>query len=142
MPLSWIGVSIAIIVLSVPAAAAQEAQTWESLAVEGRRALSSGRLDGAETAFVAALALAESNPSDATRLASSLENLASVYEATGRAPEAIALYRRALPIWETELGPRHRQVAASLNNLAVAIHLQGSYAEAEPLYLKLSLIHI
>ena len=136
MPLVWIGVFAAVILLASPATAAQGAASWETLTVDGRRALGSGRLDVAESAFAAALASAETTPEDVIRLATSLENLAEVYEATSRSPEAIALYRRAIPIWEAKLGPKHRQVAASLNNLAVALHLQKSYEEAEPLYVR------
>ena len=127
MPLSWIGVFAAVILLASPVTATQGPASWETLTVDGRRALGVGRLDVAESAFTAALATAEATPEDVTRLATSLENLAAVYEATHRSPEAIALYRRALPLWEARLGPKQRQVAASLNNLAVALHLHKSY---------------
>ena len=47
---------------------------------------------------------------------------------------AETLFRRALAIWETALGPEHPQVGLSLNNLAELYRDQGNYAEAEPLY--------
>ncbi len=47
---------------------------------------------------------------------------------------AEALFRRALAIWETALGPEHPQVGLSLNNLAELYRDQGNYAEAEPLF--------
>lgn len=48
--------------------------------------------------------------------------------------EAEALYRRALDIRQTRLGPEHLHVAQSLNNLALLLKNQGKFAEAEPLY--------
>jgi tetratricopeptide (TPR) repeat protein len=47
---------------------------------------------------------------------------------------AEAPYQQALAIREQSLGPQHRAVATSLNNLAGLYHSQGRYAEAEPLY--------
>ena len=66
-------------------------------------------------------------------MASSLNNLGSVYEKERRYSEAEALYKRALAIWEKVLGPEHRQLAASLNNLAECYYRRGHYREAEAL---------
>ena len=52
----------------------------------------------------------------------------------GKYAEAEPLYRRSLEISEAALGSDHRDVAGSLNNLAVLYDSQGKYAEAEPLY--------
>jgi hypothetical protein len=52
----------------------------------------------------------------------------------GKYAEAEHLYCRALSIREEVLGPRHPNVATSLNNLAVLNQAQGKYAEVEPLY--------
>ncbi len=43
-------------------------------------------------------------------------------------------YTQALTIREKVLGPEHRDVAQSLNNLALLYHTQGQYAKAKPLY--------
>lgn len=53
--------------------------------------------------------------------------------AAGKFSEAIPLARRALAILERAMGPEHRYVAASLNNLGSLYAAQGLYAEAEPL---------
>jgi len=60
----------------------------------------------------------------------------SGYYLNGRAQyvEAEPLYRRALAIRETALGPEHPATATSLNNLAALSYNQGRYSEAEPLY--------
>ena len=48
--------------------------------------------------------------------------------------EAETSFRRALEILEKALGPDHRNVAASLNDLAELYRTQGRYAEAERLH--------
>ena len=48
--------------------------------------------------------------------------------------EAEPLVERALRIDEAVHGPRHPDVAGSLNNLAELYQAQGKYEEAEPLY--------
>jgi CHAT domain-containing protein/tetratricopeptide (TPR) repeat protein len=62
-----------------------------------------------------------------------LNNLATVYEAQGRAAEAEGLYLRALEIREKALGPRHLEVAIPLNNVAKLYSSLGRYGEAEEL---------
>ena len=75
------------------------------------------------------------NPSDrdihGSQVASSL---AGLYHVQGRLVDAEPLYGRSLAIRESALGPVHRLVAASLNNLAEFYRGQGRYAEAEPLH--------
>ena len=67
-------------------------------------------------------------------MATSLNNLADLYQAMGRYAEAEPLYRRSLEIREKQLGRDHPDVATSLNNLANLYRAMGRYAEAEPLY--------
>ena len=68
--------------------------------------------------------------------ASSLNNLAALYESMGRYPEAEPLYVRSLSIYEQQLGADHPDTALSLNNLAALYYAMGRYAEAEPLYVR------
>ena len=67
-------------------------------------------------------------------MATSLNNLAGLYQAQGKHAEAEALYERSLAILEKALGKDHPDVAASLNNLAFLYYSQGKYDEAEPLF--------
>ena len=53
---------------------------------------------------------------------------------SGKYSEAIPLAQRLLADLEKAYGPEHRDVAASLNNLALLYGNQGRDAEAEPLY--------
>ena len=75
-------------------------------------------------------ALGERHPDYAT----SLNNLALLYDAMGRHTEAEPLYKQAMEIRRTALGERHPDYAASLNNLALLYYAMGCHAEAEPLY--------
>ncbi len=66
--------------------------------------------------------------------ATSLNDLASLYQAQGRYEEAEPLYQRALSICEKTLGPEHPDTATSLNGLASLYQAQGHYEEAKSLY--------
>ena len=69
-------------------------------------------------------------------VASSLNNLASLYQEQGRYEKAEPLYLQALELRKSLLGDRHPDVASSLNNLASLYQEQGRYEKAEPLYLQ------
>ena len=68
-------------------------------------------------------------------VATSLNNLAALYESQGRYyEEAESLYQQAIALRQELLGDRHPDVAQSLNNLAALYKSQGRYEAAEPLY--------
>ncbi len=74
-------------------------------------------------------------PAPNNDLATSLNNLAGLYESQGRWAEAEPLYDEALKICRTLFGDRpNHDLASSLNNLAGLYRSQGRWAEAEPLY--------
>ena len=52
-------------------------------------------------------------------MATSLNNLAVLYDNQGQYAQAEPLYKRALAIAEKALGPDHPLVATNLNNLAL-----------------------
>jgi tetratricopeptide (TPR) repeat protein len=68
-------------------------------------------------------------------LATSLNNLASLYYSQGKYSEAEPLYLDALEMRKRLFTGDHPNVATSLNNLASLYDSQGKYSEAEPLYL-------
>jgi tetratricopeptide (TPR) repeat protein len=72
----------------------------------------------------------ETHPSYAT----SLHNLAALYQSQDRYAEAEPLYQRVIEIFKTALGETHPGYATSLNNLAALYESLGLYARAEPLY--------
>jgi tetratricopeptide (TPR) repeat protein len=66
-------------------------------------------------------------------VATSLNNLAQLLQATNRLSEAEPLKRRALAIDEASYGPEHPDVAIDLNNLALLLQATNRLSEAEPL---------
>nr|MDZ7998546.1 tetratricopeptide repeat protein [Aulosira sp. DedVER01a] len=69
-------------------------------------------------------------------LATSLNNLAELYESQGKYSQAEPLYIQALDLRRRLLGKEHPDVASSLNNLAGLYRSQGKYSQAEPLYIQ------
>src|SRR5271157_3721739 len=67
-------------------------------------------------------------------MATSLNNLAELYQVMGEYAKAEPLYQEALRIWQKILGPDHPDTATCLNNLAELYRAMGEYAKAEPLY--------
>jgi CHAT domain-containing protein/Tfp pilus assembly protein PilF len=67
-------------------------------------------------------------------VATSLNNLAALYQRLGRYADAEPLYQRSLAIFEKALGHDHPDVEPLLNNLAEVYESQGRYADAEPFY--------
>jgi tetratricopeptide (TPR) repeat protein len=66
-------------------------------------------------------------------VATSLNNLAYLYESQGRYAEAQPLLEQALEMRKRLFVGDHPNVASSLNNLAYLYNSQGRYAEAQPL---------
>jgi tetratricopeptide (TPR) repeat protein len=65
--------------------------------------------------------------------ATSLNNLATLYQDMGDYAKAEPLFQEALRIRQKVLGPEHPDTAESLNNLAMLYHAMGEYAKAIPL---------
>ncbi len=74
-------------------------------------------------------------------VATSLNNLAGLYQAMSVHGQAEPLFQRALKIIEAKLGPDHPSVAVCLNNLALLYDNIGAYGKAEPLYQRALKIH-
>jgi tetratricopeptide (TPR) repeat protein len=76
----------------------------------------------------------------ASRIASSLKDLAWLYKSQSKYDEAEVFYVRALEITEQQLGREHPDVAEILDNLAVLYEVKGKYREAELTYIRLAQI--
>ncbi|MBI1762730.1 MAG: tetratricopeptide repeat protein [Acidobacteria bacterium] len=127
-----------------PATASDRAQVAKSLALlevtqldaEASTLRNAGQYDKALPLAERALAVCEKalgaeHPTTAT----SLKNLAELYDDKGDYAKAEPLYQRALAIREKTLGPEHPATATVLNNLALLYcHDKGNYAQAEPYY--------
>jgi tetratricopeptide (TPR) repeat protein len=68
------------------------------------------------------------------RTAEAVRMLANLYTRQARFAAAEPLYRESLAIFEAKLGPRHLEVAGTLNNLARCCQAQGRPDEARRLY--------
>lgn len=115
-------------------AAAPRQSDWEIANQAGLDALRAGRHAEAEKQFDLAVKEAEGFGAADPRLATCLNNLASLYDTQGKYAQAEPLYTRALAIREKALGADHVDVAVTLNNLADLYRLQGKFAAAEPLF--------
>jgi tetratricopeptide (TPR) repeat protein len=60
-----------------------------------------------------------------------LSHMAAIHWAAGDYDEALAEFRRALPLWESVLGEDHPMLARMHNNVAVAQAALGAYDEAK-----------
>ena len=89
-----------------------------------------GNYAEAEKQWSAALQEAVKFGPEDPRLATSLNNLALLYNDQEKYAEAEPLYQRSLAIWEKALGPEHPSVALSLENYAALLREMGREDEA------------
>ena len=121
-------------ILCLAAFAVAQDNAWQKYIMAGNKAYRSGQYAKAEKQWVAALKEAEKFGQEDPRLATSLNNLAALYQAQSKYAKAEPLYLRALAIKEKALGAEHPDLVRSLNNLAALYRAQDKYKEAEPLY--------
>ncbi len=129
----WLLVGLVCLALW-PAYTSAQGGLWQTYIAAGAKAYQQGDYAQAEKQWSAALKEAEGFGPQDPRLATSLDRLATLYQAKGSYTEAEPLFQRALAIVEKALGPDHPSVATSLNNLGLVYHAQGKYAEAEQLF--------
>ena len=123
--------------INYPAAVAKQIASAEELAAKYMSLYKDGKI-------AQAIPLARSFADLVLRLkgtydpdyASSLNNLAVLYESLSDYTKAEPLFLEAKTILEKVLGKEHPDYATSLNNLAYFYHSLGEYAKAEPLYLE------
>src|SRR5262249_11558165 len=82
-----------------------------------------------ETARLAKAKLGDDHPSTLT----SMNNLASVYHATGQIEKALPLYEATLPLMKAKLGADHPLTITLMNNLASAYSAAGQLDKAVPI---------
>jgi len=70
----------------------------------------------------------------AKNLPVALNNLGRIRSEQGRSKEAEQLFRKAIALWEKQLGPTHPNVAAGLASLGLALCSRNKFSEAEPLF--------
>jgi tetratricopeptide (TPR) repeat protein len=94
-----------------------------------------GRHAEAEPLYKRSLAIREAAlGQDHPFVATSLNDLASLYQDQGRYAEAEALYRRTLSIFEKTWGPDHPEIAVSVSNVAFLALAQGDWTRGASLF--------
>lgn len=119
---------------AVPVAAGPVDTAWAEAIDSGESAYRSGQKKVAEELFETALAEAEKFPATDVRRATTLNDLAVIYDETARYDKAEDCYTRALAIQEKVLGADSAEVATTLNNMANLYKDQRKYDKAEPMY--------
>src|SRR5258705_5809012 len=123
-------VALSLIICTGIAAYASD-NDWKKIKHEVMSLYGQGRYQRAVVVAKEALRIAEqTHGPDHPNVATSLNNLAELYQAQGQYVQAEQLFRRALAINEKALGPDHPDVVRSLNNLAALYRTQRHYAPA------------
>ena len=102
-PTRWLLVGSLCVVLWPIAAAAAQVTRWETLTADAAKAYQKADYVEAEKLLLAALKEAEKFGEQDLRLATSLNNLATLHRAQGKDAQPEPLYLRALAIWEKTL---------------------------------------
>src|SRR5260221_52503 len=129
------GIRVFLMAVGVVVSLAAQQRSWEELNREVLALLQQGKY--AEGLVVAQQALRVAEASfgpEHPNVATSLNNLAGLYQDQGKYAEAEQLSRRCVVIKEKALGPDSVRVATSLNNLADLYRAEGRYPEAEQFY--------
>ena len=104
--------------------------SWQRSNEAGFEAYQGGRYAEAEKYYLAALKEAEIFGPEDTRIATTLDNLALLYDTQGEYAEAEPLLKRSLKIYQKFLGPDHLNVARFLENYAALLRKMEREAEA------------
>jgi len=126
--------AMAQISLVPPSLASTVDTAWSEALDAGERAYKHGQLKMAEDLFDSALREAEKFPAEDVRRATTLNDLAVVYDETKRYDKAEDCYNKALAVQEKVLGKESAEVATTLNNMANLYKDQKKYEKAEPIY--------
>jgi CHAT domain-containing protein/Tfp pilus assembly protein PilF len=122
-------------VLPGPLFAQRSASDLDNLEHQTLNLFNDGRIAEAMNSALKAVALAEELYSaDDVKVTTSLNNLATLYEAQGQYDKAEPLLVRSLAIRTKKLGDDDPDTARAANNLAELYRAQGLAAKAEPLY--------
>ncbi len=134
LALVWIWGGTLSAVVNAQGAGQGAGTEWRLLNEEAVKLYRAGKYDRAVILARKALQVAEQNVGpDHPDVATSLNNLATLYRTQGQYATAEPLLKRSLAIWEKTLGPDHPHVATSLENLAVLYRATQRSSEAQPL---------
>ncbi|MBI0400297.1 tetratricopeptide repeat protein [Cyclobacterium marinum] len=116
--------------------------SYYNLATKSSRLSQQGRYEEALVyAEKSVIAARDEFDMDHPSFATSLNNLALVYNSLERYKDAEPLFRRATETYKQQLGEDHPFYVQALENLAGSLQSIGRYADAEPLYIKYSQLY-
>ncbi len=90
-----------------------------------------GRTADAISAYKNAVEFLKKVPNERVQIASTINNLATLFEDMHRYPEAEKLLKQALSIYQASFGEKHLYVAATYNNLGMLAKKTGDLTRAE-----------
>lgn len=114
---------------------------WSRYRDQAEAAAKNGNYSQAESMWLHALSEAKNFDQRDCRLASTLDNLASLYFSTGRYEQAEMFCTKALEAARLIYGTSHIRYGNCLNNLAGILYNQGRYHDAEPLCMQVLAIY-
>ncbi|MCP3982221.1 MAG: tetratricopeptide repeat protein [bacterium] len=123
-----------LIAVGCMVACSDPAADWQATNDEAKTAHAEGRLEDAETSFRQNIERAEQIGPLSVELVTSLNNLGEFYRATGRHPEALPLYERALEINEQRLEANDPELIESYSRLAMHHQQTGNLGRAAELF--------
>ncbi len=126
----WVVVGLVCLAAVAVGYAFLQGSPWETHMAAGDKAYQQGNYPEAEKQLVAALKEAEGFGPQDPRLATTLNNLAALYQAQGKYAEAEPPFKRALAIFEQALGPEHPHVGTALENYAALLRKTRRRSEA------------
>ena len=115
-------------------AADGDANAWRKSIDAGKLAYEQKKLDQAASHFKQAVAIAERIGSGDTRLAASLDHLATVYSVQKRYKDAEPLFDQALVILEKKYDKFHPTLVQTLQNLGMLYRANGDLEKAQKAY--------
>jgi len=127
---------ICIFALLAAARMLADQATWEKHMEQVRSLRQKGAYAEAEKAALAAVAEAEKSDHPNVDLATTWNNLGTLYYDTGRYVDAEKQFRRSIELWEKLGDAGQLDVAQCASNLAVLYLKTGRLQEAEPMLLR------
>ncbi len=113
-----------------------KSQGWDQNNKDGLAALEKGQLDTAELAFLAALEQAEAYGRKDVRVATTCNNLASVYEGKEMYQQCLPLLNRSQRVFVAVYGTENPAVSTVLASIARVLMKQERFEEAAPILIR------
>jgi len=126
--------AIAVLAVLTAPLPADPAGDWATYIDAGKKAFAAKQFDAAEKHFAAAVKTSEGFGAKDTRLAASLDHLATVYSMKQQYDKAVPLFKRAVAVIEAATDKGHPDLIGTLQSLGLVYRTQNKLDEAEEIY--------